>query len=347
MLDLLIVIICLAVNAFFSAFEMAFVTFSTADIDELDEKQRWVKEKLLWFNDTPERTLSVIQIGITLVGAIAAAVGGTGAVENLEPFFIERYELSKSVAEALSVTIVIVPLTYFSVVFGELVPKTIALRHPEFVLTFGTKIIYLIDKFLSPIVSFLEKSTYFILKTGGFKKEDEDEVVPESVEIGGLPSYHRKFIYNLVSLKSRKIKSVMIPWERVQYLNFSETDHEVREKVRESRRSRFPVIDGDVLVGLFHVKEWNEYVNGAIAPWQSILGPPFSISQEEIVLEAFLGMQEKNHHLAVVTNKAGDFVGIVTIEDILEQIVGNIKDDLERNRVTKLLSQRQKISFKK
>ncbi len=346
MLDFVIVIFCLAVNAIFSAYEMAFVTISDEDMNDLDEHQQTIKEKLKIFKNNPERTLSVIQIGITLVGAIAAAVGGTGAVENLEPFLVDHYGISKSIAEAIAVTIVIVPLTYFSVVFGELVPKTIALRYPQEVLGLGTRVIYFVDKILSPIVSFLEKSTGLILRILRLDKEEEDEV-PESVEIGNLPAYHRKYVHNLVALKSKKVKSIMISWDRASFLNFSDTDEDVKKKVREKYRSRLPVIDGDVLVGLFHVKEWNETIHGTLVPWQSILAPAFTVSSDEKILEAFLKMQEANHHLAVVTDNTGTFFGIITIEDILEQIVGSIKDDLERNRIARLLSHRNKISFKK
>lgn len=346
MLDLLIIVICLTVNAVFSAFEMAFVTISKDDIDDLEDSQQVLKERLHIFKTNPERTLSVIQIGITMVGAVAAAVGGAGAVETLEPWLVSEYGLSTSIAEAFSVITIIVPLTYFSVVFGELVPKTVALRYPNEVLKFGTKIIFFIDKFLSPIVSFLEKSTDFILRVLGLNKEEEEEL-PEYVEIGSLPHYHRHFVTNLVSLKSKKIGTMMIPWEKVIYLDFAETDDAVKLKIRESHRSRFPVIDGDVLVGLFHVKEWNEYINGVVVPWQSILGPAITVKYNEYILDVFLKMQEGNHHLAVVKGAEDSFVGIVTIEDILEQIVGKIKDDLERNRISRLLSHRGKITFKK
>lgn len=346
MLDLIIIVFCLSVNAVFSAFEMAFVTISKEDIEDLDDTQKVLKQRLLIFKTYPERTLSVIQIGITLVGAVAAAVGGAGAVETLEPWLVHEYGLSTSIAEAVSVVTIIVPLTYFSVVFGELVPKTVALRYPNEVLTFGTMIIYFIDKFLSPIVSFLEKSTGFILGLLRLDKEEEEEI-PEYVEIGSLPAYHRHFVNNLVSLKTKRISSMMVPWEKVIHLDFADTDDAVKLKIRESHRSRFPVIDGDVLVGLFHVKEWNEFINGVVVPWQSILGPAISVKQNEYILEVFLRMQEGNHHLAVVKGSDESFVGIVTIEDILEQIVGKIKDDLERNRISRLLSHRGKITFKK
>lgn len=346
MLDFFIVILCLIINAVFSAYEMAFVTVGQEDLEDLDERHQKIKEKIRIFKTNPERTLSVIQIGITLVGAIAAAVGGTGAVENLEPYLVQSYGISTSLAEAIAVTMVIVPLTYFSVVFGELVPKTIALRYPLEVLGLGTKLIYLIDKLLSPIVSFLEKSTGYILKLIRLDKVQVEDV-PESVEIGNLPAYHRNFVHNLVSLRSKKVKTAMIPWEKVSFLNFSYTDEEVENKIQAVPRSRFPVIDEDVFVGILHVKEWDEVLEGSLIPWQSILGPAFMVSSEDRILDAFLQMQETNNHLAVVLNSQGRFVGIITIEDILEQIVGNIRDDLDRNRIKRLLSHRSKINFKR
>lgn len=343
MSDLLIVIFCLAINAVFSAYEMSFVTISNEEVDELDNKHSKVRDALKLFKLKPERTLSVIQIGITLVGAVAAAVGGTGAVENVEPFLIANFNLSQTTAKIISVILIIVPLTYFSVVFGELVPKTIALRYPAEVLNFGTRLIYLIDKILSPIVSFLEKSTSGILKFLGMEKELENEEVPEWVEIGNLPAYHRRFVTNLIELKHAKVKKAMIPWSKVSFLNFSDTDDEVKQKILETRRSRFPVLDGDVIVGMFHAKEWKETIKGTIVPWQSLLGPALIVHPEDQILDVFLKMQQNNHHLAVVAAKHGEICGIITIEDVLEQIVGNIKDDLERNKITRLLSHRKRV----
>lgn len=345
MLDLLIVLICLSMNAVFSAYEMAFITVERDGIDELKEKDSSLTHDLLRFKERPERTLSIIQIGITLVGAIAAAVGGTGAVENLEPLLLNKFELSTTAAEAIAVTVVIIPLTYLSVVFGELVPKTIALRHPIKVLRFATKMILVIDKILSPIVTFLEISTSKILKLTGQNQTEIHENISETVDIGNLPDYHRKFVHNLISLKNTKIEKVMRPWSKVESLSFSLTDDEVEEKVSSSTHSRFPVIDEDVLVGIFHWKEWDKTDEISLAPWQSILAAALEVRSDEKVLDVFLKMQKGNFHIAVVNDKNGKRCGLVSIEDVVESIVGNIKDDLERNRVSRILSRRTKINL--
>lgn len=347
MLDFLIVAACLIINAFFSAYEMAFVTITKDELDDIEESSKSTMRRLSLFKKKPERTLSVIQIGITLVGAIAAAVGGTGAVESLEPYMVERFGLSKSFAEGLSVTVVILPLTYFSVVFGELLPKTIALKHPEKVLTLGTGILSFIDRMLYPIVTFLEISTNTLLKLSGLGgPQEEDESLGQTVEIGNLPDYHQKFVQNLVSLKGQKVAKTMIPWNKVTYLNFSDTEEEVRQKINSTPHSRFPVIDGETLVGVLYLKELPDQQRQPSIPWQGVLRPAIKVSDTERVLEAFLKMQEKHTHLAVVGNPDGGFVGIITIEDILEEVVGDIYDNADQGRISKMLSHRSKINFK-
>ena len=348
MLDLFIVLMCLVINAFFSAYEMAFVTVSKEEMSDLEETRKNLFKKISLFKKKPERTLSVIQIGITLVGAIAAAVGGTGAVESLEPYIVTNYGLSTSLAEGIAVTIVIIPLTYFSVVFGELLPKTIALKYPVKVLYLGTNTLGLIDKFLSPIVSFLEVSTNYLLKALKMnEKVEEDESMGQSVDIGNLPDYHQRFVQNLVELKGRRVSKVMKPWSEVIYLNFGDSEEEIRSKMLQNFHSRFPVVDGDTLVGILYRKELPELQIQQNFPWQGILRPAIKTKGTVKVLEVFLEMQKKRDHMAVVTDSEEKFVGIVTIEDILEEIVGDIDDYVEQGRISKMLSNRGRISLKK
>lgn len=343
MLDFLIVLICLIFNAFFSAYEMAFVTVSKEEIEGIEEHNHTHK-KLLVFKRRPERTLSVIQVGITLVGAIAAAVGGTGAVESLEPYIISRFGLSGTLAEAISVAIVIIPLTYFSVVFGELVPKTIALKHPVRVISFGTRILSVFDKILSPVVSVLEISTNYLLKLLRLDKADEDESMGQTIEIGNLPDYHQQFVRNLISIKGRKVQRVMIPWIKVSLVDFKDSEEEIRTKIFSVPFSRFPVMDGDVLVGVLHKKHIQSIELTNQMTWQGLLHPAIKVNQDDRILEAFLKMQHQQIPLAIV--KDGDhFVGLITIEDIVEEIVGDINDRADYSITSKLLSNRSKISF--
>lgn len=343
MLDLLIVALCLLINAFFSAYEMAFVTVSKDEMEELRETRKIISSLLRRFKKKPERTLSIIQIGITLVGAIAAAVGGTGAVEFLEPYLVQKYGLSSSMAEGLAVTMIILPLTYFSVVFGELLPKTIALKHPVQVLILGTSILKFIDTMLSPVVTLLEVSTNVLLKTLGVStKIEEEDNFSTVIDIGTLPDYHQKFVENLIALKNWKVMKSMIPWEKVVHLNFSDSEEEVRTKMASTPHSRFPVIDGDTMVGVLNIKEMPP--RGSKVPWEGVLRAPLLIDASAKVLDAFLKMQDKQIHLAIVTS-GDEIVGIITIEDILEEIVGDIYEKIDVTRTSKMLSNRGKINL--
>lgn len=345
MLDFFIVVLCLVINAFFSAYEMAFVTVTKEEILELDERGS-IARRLNSFKKKPERTLSVIQIGITLVGAIAAAVGGTGAVESLEPYIVQEHGLSPAMAQVIAVTVVILPLTYFSVIFGELVPKTIALKHPLKVLTLGTNVLGFIDRVLSPIVTFLELSTNFLLKLVGLNSQVvEDESMGETIDIGNLPQFHQNFVKNLVGLKSYKVRKTMIPWDQVVYMNFADSEDEVRTKLSNTPHSRFPVVDDDVLVGILNVKELPDARN-TNQPWQAVLRPAVKVGSNEKVLEALLKLQAKHSHLAVVQDD-DKFVGIITIEGVLEEVVGDIYDNSDQSKFNKMLSNRSKINFKK
>jgi putative hemolysin len=345
MLDFLIVILCLFINAFFSAYEMAFVTISRLDIEEMDEAKSIIK-LVKGFKKNPERTLSVIQIGITLVGAIAAAVGGTGAVEFLEPYLVEKFNISKTFGEAISVTAVIIPLTYFSVVFGELLPKTIALRHPKAILSFGTNALFVIDRMLSPIVSFLEISTGFLLRKLGLSTKKEQQEGTLIVDVGTLPQYHKTFVQNLISLKGKSVQKSLMSREQVALLHFSNSKEEVRKKLGMAPHTRFPVLDGETLVGFLHARVFNELQNAENISWESLIRPMIQVRKKEKILEVFLKMQKQRQHLAGVLDDDDKFIGIISIEDILEEVVGDIDEDYDPHQISQILSRRGKMSLR-
>lgn len=342
-LELVTIIICLSLNAFFSAYEMAFVTVKGLDLQELTESESIYARKLSFYKSQPERTLSIIQIGISFVGAIAAAVGGAGAVEHLVPWFVKRFQMSPFVAEAITVALVIIPLTYASVVFGELLPKSIALKHPKRILKAGTRALNLIDDFLNPVVTFLQLSTNFFVKILGYSPGPND-AEEETVDIGQLPSYHKNFVKNLLALKFRPLRKILLPWKRVTYLNFTDSTEEVREKTLKSNHSRFPVVDEDVIVGYLHVKELGSIIATG-DPWDTLIRPLMTVQENEKALEVFMKMQKKRQHLTGVVNEAGKLIGILTLEDILEEIVGDIEEDISTDRMIRLLSRRGRFNL--
>lgn len=346
MLDIFIVFLCLVLNAFFSAYEMAFVTISKDQLSEVEESSPSLFRRVRFFKRKPERTLSVIQIGITLVGAIAAAVGGTGAVEELEPVLIQKFQLSPTLAEALAVATVILPLTYLSVVFGELIPKTFALRHPVKILRFGTKILFLIDKALSPVVGFLELSTSFFLRR--LKLQDRQNQVDATqlmIDIGHLPNYHKNFVYNLISLKGYTVKKTYIPKDEIDYIEFSDTKEDILEKMGQTPHTRYPVMDADTVVGILHTKVFKDISEDPKISWESIIRPMTIVYLKENILDVFLKMQKKRQHMAGVFNEKDEFIGIITLLDILEEIVGDIEEEANTRFIHKIIARRNNINL--
>lgn len=337
-LELVTVIICVCLNAFFSAYEMAFVTVSRTD----EEAIKLQKKKFAYFKSSPERTLSIIQIGITLVGTLAAAVGGAGAVEGLVPILEERTDISGRPAEAISVIVIIIPLTYVNVLFGELIPKAIAMRHQKFILNSGTRILDLMDNFLSPIVGLLYISTKFFLKFVPLKSEVRTE--EQLVDIGPLPDFHKQFVINLVDMKDRPMKNVLVPWKKVVWVNFTDSNEEVMKKTRDSAHSRFPVVDEDTIVGFIHMKELSA-LTATGGSWERLIRPMITVNENEKILTAFLKMQKEHQHMAGVINEKAKLIGITTLENILETIVGDIEEDIPKDKITKLLARRRRFNF--
>lgn len=340
--ELIIIIVCLSANAFFSAYEMAFVAVSGSKLKELASTRPGISKSVLSFKKRPERTLSVIQVGISLVGAIAAAVGGTGAVEQLEPYFISRFDLAPRLAEALAVIAIILPLTYMTVVFGELVPKTFALRHPARVLVYGTKILSLIERILSPLVTVLEVSTSLLLRLLRIDPSTRKEEAGSESTMN-LPEYHQKFVQNLIGLKGKRVRRAEIPAAKVISLQITDSKDIVRKKLRSAAHSRFPVLDDKKVKGLLHARVFNEASHDT-EDWTVLTRPILSVKEGDEILEVFRHMQNERQHLAAVVNESEDFVGIITIEDILEEIVGDIQD-LDEDYILGLLSRGTKLRY--
>lgn len=333
--ELIIIFFCLTANAFFSAYEMAFVAVSRSKLSELAEKRKGVSKRVERFKKKPERTLSVIQVGISLVAAIAAAVGGTGAVEKFEPYLIQRFDLSSGLAEVIAVVTIIFPLTYLTVVFGELVPKTIALRFPSRVLVYGTNILSIFERILSPVVTLLEVSTAKFLRLLRIDPPRREGEAGDS-EIDDLPDYHQQFVTNLISLKGKRVRRAEIPKEKVVALQLTDSKDEVQRKIHKAAHSRFPILSGERVEGLLHARIFIEAAHET-DDWLSLTRPIISVHESDEILEVFRRMQRERQHLAAVVDENKNFKGIITIEDILEEVVGDI-NDLDDDYILGLLS---------
>lgn len=343
MIELLVVGFCLLFNAIFAACEAAFISVPRAELRRIAKAGGKEGKILLKLRDTPERTLSIIQIGITLVGVLAAAVGGAGASESIEPWLAEKLGVSRSTAEVLSVVGVVLPLTYVSVVLGELVPKTLALRNPMRILKVGAAFIAFIDRAFSPVVTFLESSTNGVVNTFFPRTKVPDAAPAASIEIDGLSEAHRQYVLNLADLESKRLRDVYVPWSRVVSLRTDATIEEVAAVIFSSGHTRLPVMGLSGVVGILHTKELLAYRETGDKDWNSLVRPAVKVQETFSLLSTLRLLQEKRSHLAIVYTPMSELAGIVSMEDILEEIVGDLYDEDDDGKVRKLFTARQKM----
>lgn len=342
MSGLIIVIVCLLLNALLAAYEMAFVSVSRSELRALAKNGNHSALSLLKLRENPERTLSIVQIGITLVGAIAAAVGGAGAGESLEPLLIQNYGLSERAAEIISLVAVVLPITYLSVVVGELVPKTLALRNPMKVVIGGAKALSIADRSFSPVITALEWSTQVILKSFFPRSKQTAALDLPTIELNEFSPLHQKFMLNMADIEKKQIKEIMLPISQVVFVEVTSPIHDVYQIVLNSGHTRLPVKLNETIAGVLHTKEFIAFRESGETDWQKIVHPHITVKTSDSALGAMRLLQEKKTHMAIVFQAMGQVVGIVTLEDILEEIVGDIFDEDDDGRVRKVYASKIK-----
>lgn len=341
MLELTVIVICLLLNALLSCVEMAFVTVSKPHLRKLSNEGDKLAQKVLELRGNPERILSVLQIGITLVGAISAAVGGAGAEEFLSPHYQNYFNISEEFSETLAIVTVVIPLTYFSVVIGELVPKTLAIRFPMRFAKVGSFFLSGLAHFFSPLVFLLERSTrllvYPLVKRMGSETVSEQT---SSIDLDELTDSHKQYVLNLITIDKKKVKDILLPWDSVVKLSKTAHQTEVMDIIRKYRHTRLPVVEDGVPCGVLQAKEFISEIEIAKVSWTALLRPIIYVQSEDHILNALKILQAKRSHMAIVLKK-GEILGIVTMEDIFEEVVGDIYDEDDNPRV--LLSSNSRI----
>lgn len=338
MIQILIILLCVALNAFLAAFEMAFVALSRSRLKGQAKSGNRTALKLAQLRQNPERTLSAIQVGITLVGALAAAVGGAEAQQSLAPYIVHAFQVSMHTASILSVIIVVVPLTVVNVIFAELLPKTLALRNPMRIGLFATRWLVMLDQLFLPIVNVLEWITKNFLKWV-FPKGKPAEEPTETVELDQLSVQARQYVLNLVSIETKRVRDVFLPWQQVDYVVLNNTMAELESISLRSGHTRLPVMEEGKVIGIVNTKELLALAKSGATQWQQIVREISRVQTSDTLLKALRQMQEKRSHLSAVF-EGRNLVGIVTMEDILEEIIGEVYDEDDDGALKRILSTR-------
>lgn len=337
-----IIVLCLLVNALLAGAEMAFVAVSKPGLRELVRQGHRKAELLLKLREHPERTLSVIQIGITLVAALAGVVSGAVAEEGLSPTIAAWFGIAENTADTIAIGIVVLPLTYFTVVIGELVPKTLALKHAQGFALKAAPWLSFSDKILGPLVTVLEWSTKRLLALLSLWPKRNGEVefrepVEDTVELGSLSTQHRQYVLNLVDLETKRVQDIYLPWEQVIAVDIEQSAQAVEAVVITSGHTRLPVLRGAAVAGILNTKEFIALRAAGGENWPSLVRPVVELQAKTPLLTGLKLLQDRRIHLGIVY--AGRIrLGIVTLEDILEEVVGDIYDEDDEGTLMRILS---------
>ncbi len=336
-MEWLIVAVCLLINALLAAAEIAFVSITRSQVRELLKTGKKSAEILLELRENPERTLSVIQVGISLVGMLAAAVGGVEAAESFAPYLQTKFVLGENAAQAIALVVLVLPLTFLTVIFGELVPKTLALRNPQKIAMLSARWLARLDRIFLPVIDLLEWSTKKILKIFFSKSRAAAPTPTDTVELDQLSQQARQYILNLVGVEKKRVRDVMLPWGQVDHVLNDQPISEVESIALRSGHTRLPVLSEGQLFGIVNTKELLAVVKSGNDRWDHIVRPMSKVLEGDSLFKALRQMQEKRSHLSAVFI-ASNLVGIVTMEDIIEEIIGEIYDEDDDGALRRILS---------
>lgn len=339
-IQLLVLAILILINAFFAATEISFISLNETKIfreaGDGNKKAKQIKKMLT----DPSKFLATIQIGITLAGFLSSAIASETFASRLAPILDKCFPLGITFWNNISIIVVTIILSYFSLVLGELVPKRIAMKYARQVAYFSVGIIKTLSFITLPFVKLLTISTNAIsrlFKVDGNEEEtitEEDirELVDVGEERGTIEEEERDMINNVFEFNDRVASEVMKHRTEVFALDIGTDVNEILTELDENKYSRVPIYDGtiDNIKGILYVKDLFQYVRtGKKIKIKDIARRAYFVPENKPINEVFRELQKSKVQLAIVVDEYGGTAGIITMEDIIEELVGNIFDEYD------------------
>ncbi len=332
--EIIFLLLLLLANGIFSMSEMAIVSARKARLQpRANDGDKGAIAALVLANN-PGSFLSTVQIGITLVGILAGAFGGATMAEQLAPFFA-RVPYLAPYSETVSFTVVVILITYLSLVIGELIPKRLALHSPEKIAGLVGVPMKRLSAVASPLVHVLEGSTNGLLRLFGLRESSdppvtEDEIkvlIEQGIHAGVFEEAERDLIERTFHLGDRKIRELMVPRPDMVFLNLADPPEICQEVIHSNRLSRYPVIQGtpDNVIGVVRAKDLLAHaLTDPLINLQAVLTPAFYLPETMPVFKAIEMFKSSRRHMALVIDEHGGVEGLVTVNDILDALVGDM-----------------------
>ena len=340
--QLIVLVILIFLNAFFAASEIAFISLNDAKIEKQAKEGNKKAGQIERMLKTPSKFLATIQIGITLAGFLSSAFASDTFAEKLAPMLYQLMPfINLGVWKSISIILITIILSFFTLVFGELVPKRLAMKNYEKI-AFGTiGVIRVISIVTSPFVKFLTFVTNTISKLFGVGENDEESITEEEIKMmvdqgeekGTIKEEEKELINNVFEFNDITVSEIMRHRKDIFAVDINiSTDELIDELSKEEYRySRIPVYDEtiDEIKGILYVKDVLKNINKKSFKVKNVVKDAYFVSQNRLINEVFKEMQKNKMQIAIIVDEYGGTAGLITMEDILEELVGDIYDEYD------------------
>ncbi|WP_367915574.1 hemolysin family protein [Leadbetterella sp. DM7] len=337
-MEIFIILFLILLNGMFSMSEIALVSSRKAKLEIAAKNGKKSAAEALELANSPARFLSTVQIGITVIGILTGIYSGNTFKGYLIPY-LEGMGLPVPYADNVAVALITVIVTFLTLIFGELVPKRIGMAIPEDIAIIVVRPMNILSKIASPFIWLLSKSSDLIFKIIGLKENDnsvtEEEIkniIQEGASDGTIEEIEHEIVQNVFQLGDRKITSLMTSVNDISYLDIDDSLYENREKIIEKKHSIYPVCKDGIndIKGLLYIKDLlGKSLDEELENLEPILRPALYIAENNHAYQVLEKFQEERIHFGVIVDEYGSVVGIVTMNDILDALVGDISETNE------------------
>ncbi|GAA0180361.1 hemolysin family protein [Clostridium sediminicola] len=338
--QIILIVILTIINAFFASAEMAIVSLNKNKLKLMADEGNKKAELLIKLLKEPSKFLATIQVGITLAGFFSSASAATGISDDFSRYLIQ---FNIPYSKQISIVLITIILSYITLVFGELFPKRLAMQKSQEIAMFSIKPIYFIAKIMVPFVKLLSVSTNFLVRISGINRYKLEEKITEEelklfVEVGQehgvINQTEKKMINSIFEFDDKLAQEVMTPRTEAFIINIKIPAREILEQLINEKFSRIPVYEfhKDNIIGILFLRDLFAmlYKNGfEDIDIRTILHPPYFVPETKHIDELFKELQSHNKHMAILIDEYGGFSGIVTIEDLIEEVMGEIYDEFD------------------
>lgn len=333
-MDILILLLLILLNGVFAMSELAIVSSRKVRLQQWADDGNKGAEAAIKLSDEPTRFLSTIQIGITSISILSGVFGEAAIARHLEEWLI-GFPLIAAYSKPVSVALMVILITTVSLIFGELVPKRLAMHNPELVASTLARPMLMLSRLSSPLVRVLSVLTDYLLRLIGARESSEPSITEEEIRVlmeqgadeGVFDQAEQEMVENIFRLDDRKVASIMTPRKDIISLDIEDQQHENVKLLRESPYSRFPVCKGGMehIVGILEAKRMLDLaLAGEKVDFVSDITPPLYVPATVSLMQLLEQFKISRTHIALVVDEYGELEGLVTMNDVLEAIVGDL-----------------------